>query len=630
MYTFHQLFKQSRQTVRRGAPLLGLLIVLQAAPLLGQQFGSTVQYFALVALNDGSTTSFTINNPSTTETITVDAQLYFPDGTPLADGQVQLAPEATETLSFGDAGANLTPGWAELKSDSEFIATEFFQLSIAGELKPRVGVLPSVESDEIRFLGFVNPQFTSGLAVSNPSSTEATEITIRVKDKAGQEPVGEKTLTLAPLECITGFLNEVLFFGAAVTNYEGVVEISANSPGVAALSLIQAPNGDVATVSVEASSHYWSETTSGSPNVLAGESSNFVTEGVQGATIGGGGNGPNRITDDFGTVGGGATNAAGDDEGTTTDAAYATVGGGTLNKARGRESTVGGGSFNVASGFRSVVGGGGNNTASGDTSTVAGGTVNEASASSSTVGGGLENTASSFWATVSGGRANKAGGRYSVVPGGSENEARGQYSFAAGRRAKALCQGCFAWADSTEADLTAMTADEFLVRAKGGTTIYSDGDASLGVTLVPGESSWSSLSDRSVKENFRPVDELSLLEQLSRIRITTWNYKAQGSRIRHIGPTAQDFAAAFQVGGSERLIATIDADGVSLAAIQGLYQMLQDKQAQIAQLAKQNNRLAERLAAIGGIGRFKLASPADGWDICSPRTCPKNTCFSSS
>ena len=238
-----------------------LLLVMQAAdlPLLGQ-FGSPVQYFAQVALNQGSTTSFTINNPSTTETIIVDAQLYFPDGTPLADGQVELGPGATQTLSFGDAEANLTPGWAELKSEEEFISMEFFQLSIAGQLKP-VGVLPSVESDEIRFLGFVNPQFKSGLAVSNPSSTEATEITVRVKDRAGQEPVGEKTLTLAPLECITGFLNEVLFFGAAVTNYEGVVEISANSPGVAALSLIQeVATGDVATVSVLTQDHIITDT----------------------------------------------------------------------------------------------------------------------------------------------------------------------------------------------------------------------------------------------------------------------------------------------------------------------------------------------------------------------------------
>ena len=55
---------------------------------------------------------------------------------------------------------------------------------------------------------------------------------------------------------------------------------------------------------------------------------------------------------------------------------------------------------------------------------------------------------------------------------------------------------------------------------------------------------------------------------------------------------------AFQVGEDERYISTIDADGVALAAIQGLYEMLKDKQAQIARLAEQNDRLAERLTAL--------------------------------
>ena len=81
------------------------------------------------------------------------------------------------------------------------------------------------------------------------------EVTLRVKDKTGQEPVGEKKVTLAPLECIAGFLNEEKFFGAALSNYEGVVEISTNSPGVAALAVLQAPSGDVTTVSVLTQDH---------------------------------------------------------------------------------------------------------------------------------------------------------------------------------------------------------------------------------------------------------------------------------------------------------------------------------------------------------------------------------------
>ena len=253
-----ELFQRAfaKSMFRAGSILAVVLVLLAILSPLMSQFGSNVQYFSQVGVNGGSTTSFTINNPSATETITVDVQLYLPDGTPLADGQVELGPGATETLTFGDPKAALTSGWAELKSDGAFIATEFFQLSIGGELKPRVGVLPSVASDEIRFLGFVNPQFTSGLAVTNPSSTEATEVTIRAKDNAGQAAGDEKTFMLEPLHSVSGFLNEEKFLGAGLSNYEGVVEISVNSPAVAALSLTQdAGTGDVATVSVLTQSH---------------------------------------------------------------------------------------------------------------------------------------------------------------------------------------------------------------------------------------------------------------------------------------------------------------------------------------------------------------------------------------
>ena len=73
---------------------------------------------------------------------------------------------------------------------------------------------------------------------------------------------------------------------------------------------------------------------------------------------------------------------------------------------------------------------------------------------------------------------------------------------------------------------------------------------------------------------------------------------AQQGKFRHIGPTAQDFSAAFEVGADDRHITTVDADGVALAVIQGLYQMLTDQQEQISRLAVQKQRLADRLAAL--------------------------------
>jgi len=93
-----------------------------------------------------------------------------------------------------------------------------------------------------------------------------------------------------------------------------------------------------------------------SPNLIGGYSDNSVTEGVWGATIGGGGVvAPlNRVTDIFGTVGGGAGNQAGDGEGGVIGAACATVGGGVNNVASGENATIGGGNRNVASSTEST------------------------------------------------------------------------------------------------------------------------------------------------------------------------------------------------------------------------------------------------------------------------------------
>ena len=80
------------------------------------------------------------------------------------------------------------------------------------------------------------------------------KVTLRLKDKGGQQPVTEKKLTLDPLQSEAAFLNEALLFGPLLSSFEGVVEITVNSPPVAVLSLIQEASGDVATVAVETQS----------------------------------------------------------------------------------------------------------------------------------------------------------------------------------------------------------------------------------------------------------------------------------------------------------------------------------------------------------------------------------------
>jgi hypothetical protein len=220
--------------------------------------------------------------------------------------------------------------------------------------------------------------------------------------------------------------------------------------------------------------------------------------------------------------------------------------------------------------------------------TIGGGYNNKVTFGGGTVGGGNSNIAGNFDATVAGGNGNIASGGASMVPGGASNLAQGSTSFAAGYRAKSYNNGCFTWADSNNFDFPCGVNNAFTARATGGvyfvSAINGSGTATAGVQLPIGGNAWAALSDRNSKANFAPVDTRALVKKLAQIPISTWNYKTQDTRIRHIGPMAQDFAAAFVVGEDDKHISTIDADGVSLAAIQGLYQIVQDKDQRISQL----------------------------------------------
>ena len=104
-------------------------------------------------------------------------------------------------------------------------------------------------------------------------------------------------------------------------------------------------------------------------------------------------------------------------------------------------------------------------------------------------------------------------------------------------------------------------------------------------------------SDRNAKEAFLPVNAREVLEKVAALPISEWQYKTQ-SDVRHIGPMAQDFRAAFAVGIDEKHITSVDADGVALAAIQGLNEILEERDAEIAILRSDNEALSARLRAI--------------------------------
>jgi len=92
-----------------------------------------------------------------------------------------------------------------------------------------------------------------------------------------------------------------------------------------------------------------------------------------------------------------------------------------------------------------------------------------------------------------------------------------------------------------------------------------------------------------------------VLDRVVSLPITSWNFKTDATR--HIGPMAQDFYSAFKVGTDERHIATVDEDGVALAAIQGLNEKLQ---AEAAQKDAQIQALEKRLADLEALVRASV------------------------
>jgi len=102
-------------------------------------------------------------------------------------------------------------------------------------------------------------------------------------------------------------------------------------------------------------------------------------------------------------------------------------------------------------------------------------------------------------------------------------------------------------------------------------------------------------SDRNTKENFEPVSAREVLNKVTALPLSRWNFK-EDSGARHLGPMAQDFHAAFGLGADDKHIATVDADGVALAAIQGLNEKLEEKLRERDRQVMELKELVEKLA----------------------------------
>jgi hypothetical protein len=106
------------------------------------------------------------------------------------------------------------------------------------------------------------------------------------------------------------------------------------------------------------------------------------------------------------------------------------------------------------------------------------------------------------------------------------------------------------------------------------------------------------LSDRKGKKNIQRVDGQQVLEKVVQLPVSEWSYKTDEEGVRHLGPMAQDFHAAFGLGADDRHVATMDTSGVALAAIQGLNEKLQEKDTLLADQQERIQDLETELAKI--------------------------------
>ncbi|HOR72376.1 MAG TPA: tail fiber domain-containing protein [Kiritimatiellia bacterium] len=374
-------------------------------------------------------------------------------------------------------------------------------------------------------------------------------------------------------------------------------------------------------------------------STIGGGHANTIQTNAHDSTIGGGYMNTIQTNADYAIIGGGVKNTI------QPDADASTIGGGGENTIQldADASTIGGGWGNTiqSSAYESTIGGGNQNTI-------------QTNAWASTIGGGANNTiqTNAHHATIPGGYRNEAAGEYSFAAGlrakanhdgafvwadssfaDFSSTARNEFNIRAqnGVRIQAD-KGIHLHA--LDAPIIVRDWDPFAASAGPGKAgigrwglfmepsaltvgIPSDdvpnryfrvskystnGTATALMTVTQAgdvtAKSFNPSSDRQLKENFAAVSPEEVLAKVAALPISRWNFKGE-AETPHLGPMAQDFHAAFDLGTDDKHIATVDADGVALAAIQGLNQKLEAKtQAaaeRIYQLETENTELKQRL-----------------------------------
>ncbi len=520
----------------------------------GTNFNGTGQFkFALL--------TSTNNNHTATAFATI--QFGYVGGFFLVDGGNGYITPPTVTVTGGGgsgaaAAANISGGVVTsltfLSSGSNYI------------LPPTVTISPPPEN-------ITYPTYWSNDGTSSAGSEPAAAVSASVANGLFTVPLGDTSL--ANMTALSAPLFQQTDLKLRIWFNDGVNGFAALSPlqnltaapyanyAYAATTLTTSSNQPLnfsinGTNVLRLTSVYDPSYSSYTVNSVGGSSANVISNGFVGCFIGGGGNAsyPNRV-----------------------GANYASVLGGKGNTASGSDSS--------AMGFST--------TASGSASTAMGGFTTASGGLSTAMGTGT--TASGFASTAMG---------YTTT-------ATGNYSTAMGFRANANHDRTFIWSAYNN-DAPTFASDTFFVSAQNGIGINCgnqrlDGggqywlnlgrptattviDTSVGASLTTG-GVWANASDKNRKTDFNDVNPRTVLAKLASLPVREWRYTNEVAGVKHLGPTAQDFQTAFGLGTDDKSIGTVDADGVALAAIQGLNQKLEEQRIENSLLKRELEKLQQ-------------------------------------
>ncbi|HEX6575237.1 MAG TPA: tail fiber domain-containing protein [Gemmatimonadaceae bacterium] len=214
-------------------------------------------------------------------------------------------------------------------------------------------------------------------------------------------------------------------------------------------------------------------------------------------------------------------------------------------------------------------------------SAVAFGSSNEAAGTAAFTAGALNNACG--FGSVAIGYTNTTG---SINGSGNCVAGNGQGSVAIGYKVTADCDYCVALGhrasanghdgafvigdESTTDSVEASANNQFSARYAGGYRFYTNATTTLGVKLDPSATSFTVISDRNAKENFRNVSNEDVLRKIRSIPVSLYNYRDDPYKRSHIGPMAQDFFKAFPFNSDDKGINMSDLDGVNLAGVRAL------------------------------------------------------------